>query len=84
MTVVAQFVFYNGARIRISDANYYPFRSFPSHTKISQMFQVKWLESTVDHTIGIAHWFSLWLNGLPGQTPITLVRFSPKEFVYNV
>jgi len=58
MAVLVQFVLNNGAGIRVSDADYHPFRSFPSQTKIAEMFQVKWLKTTVDHAEGIGHWFS--------------------------
>ena len=48
MAVLGQFVLDNGARIGVGDADYHPFRSFPSQTKIAEMFQVEWLKTTMD------------------------------------
>jgi hypothetical protein len=59
MPVIIQSILNDSTGIRIGDADYYSFRPFPGHTKISQMFQMKGLKSTMDHTKLIPHCFFL-------------------------
>ena len=46
--MLVQIILNNGAVIRVGDADYHPFRSFPGQTKIAEMFQVEWLKTTMD------------------------------------
>ena len=66
MPVITQLILNDGAGIRVGDPNYYLFRAFPGQTKIAQMFQVKWLKTTMDHTECITHCCSLNVNRWPG------------------
>lgn len=81
--MVAQFLLHSGAGIRVSDADYHPFRSFPSQTKIAEMFKMKWLKTAVDHAKWIGHSISSHVTGWPGQIFVSISVFQLQELLHD-